>query len=127
MAKADTIAISNTTQGIISLNCSFEDKGGKMVTIFHDIQPARECVCAFVPREDWNRIKNTTVIKALVDGGMLLPEKKKVTIDQETWKTSVPEPTGELADHNLGNLAGEGAEAISHKGSRKAKTKLRGV
>lgn len=125
MAKQDTIAISNTTQGMISLNCSFEGKDGRFTTLYHDIPPAREMVCAFIPREDWNRVKGTPVIKGMVDNGYLLPEKRKVTIDQETWKASVPEPTGELADMSLNTLAGEGKEATTIVGSRKARTKLR--
>lgn len=125
MAKQDTIAISNTTQGMISLNCSFEGKDGRFTTLYHDIPPAREMVCAFIPREDWNRVKGTPVIKGMVDNGYLLPEKRKVTIDQETWKASVPEPTGELADISLNTLAAEGKEATTVVGSRKARTKLR--
>jgi len=125
MAKSDEIAISNTTQGTISLNCSFEGKDGRFITIYHDIPPAREMVCAFIPREDWNRVKGTHVIKGLVDNGFLLPEKQKVTIDQETWKASVPEPTGELAEHSLNTLSYEGKEATTVVGSRKARTKLR--
>ena len=124
MAKSDKIAISNTTQGMISLNCSFEGKDGRFTTIYHDIPPAREMVCAFIPREDWNRVKGTQVVKGLVDNGYLLPEKQKVTIDQETWKSSVPEPTGELAEHSLSTLAYEGKEATTVVGSRKARTKL---
>jgi hypothetical protein len=124
MAKSDKIAISNTTQGMISLNCSFEGKDGRFTTIYHDIPPAREMVCAFIPREDWNRVKGTQVVKGLVDNGYLLPEKQKVTIDQETWKSSVPEPTGELAEHSLNTLAYEGKEATTVVGSRKARTKL---
>ena len=124
MAKSDKIAISNTTQGMISLNCSFEGKDGRFTTIYHDISPAREMVCAFIPREDWNRVKGTQVVKGLVDNGYLLPEKQKVTIDQETWKSSVPEPTGELAEHSLNTLSYEGKEATTVVGSRKARTKL---
>lgn len=124
MAKSDKIAISNTTQGMISLNCSFEGKDGRFTTIYHDIPPAREMVCAFIPREDWNRVKGTQVVKGLVDNGYLLPEKQKVTIDQETWKSSVPEPTGELAEHSLNTLSYEGKEATTVVGSRKARTKL---
>jgi len=124
MAKSDKIAISNTTQGMISLNCSFEGKDGRFTTIYHDIPPAREMVCAFIPREDWNRVKGTQVVKGLVDNGYLLPEKQKITIDQETWKSSVPEPTGELAEHSLNTLSYEGKEATTVVGSRKARTKL---
>lgn len=125
MAKSDTIAISNTTQGMISLNCSYEGKDGRMITIYHDIPPAREMVCAFIPREDWKRVKDSKVVKGLVENGYLLPEKRKVTIDQETWKASVPEPTGELAEHSLASLATEGKEATTVVGSRKARTRLK--
>lgn len=119
------INISNTSQGTISLNCSYRD-GDNLVTIFHDVPTARECLMgAKVPIEDWNRIKDSEPIKALVDTKILLPQKSKVTIDQETWKASDPKPTGALADVSLSNLA-KGNTAETRQGSRKAKTNLKG-
>lgn len=119
-----TISISNTSQGTVSLNCSYRD-GENLVTIYHDIPPARMCLTgATIPIEDWNRVKDSPIVQALIDTKILLPEKKKVTIDQETWKTSVPVPTGELAEHSLDNIA-KGNTAKVKQGSRTAKTKLK--
>lgn len=119
------INISNTSQGTISLNCSYRE-GDNLVSIFHDIPTARECLTgARVPIADWNRIKDTKPIQALIDTKILLPEKKKVTIDQETWKSSDPKPTGELANVSLSNLV-LGNTAETRSGGRKAKTNLKG-
>lgn len=120
-----TINISNTSQGTVSLNCSYRE-GENLVTIFHDILPARECITGkAVPIEDWNRVKGTDIVARLIEAGTLLSEKRKVTIDQETWKASDPKPTGELADASLSNLV-RGNSAQTVKGSRKAKTNLKG-
>ena len=122
----DTLYVANTSQGPITLNCSFYDKGNNYVTKYYTILPARECVIGTqIERDDWDRIKDTEIVKAWIDNGTLLPEKKKVTIDQETWKTSVPEPTGELADASLDNLA-KGKKAKTRVGSRDANTELKG-
>lgn len=119
----DTIYISNTTQGKICLNCShYVD--GKLIPIFYDILPARESLGIQIPIEDWNRVKNTEIVQNWVEGGFLLPEKKKVTIDQETWKTTLPEPTGELKDASISNLA-KGNEATTVEGTRRSKTRLK--
>lgn len=121
----DTLYVANTSQGPITLNCSCYDKDNNYVTKYYTILPARECVVGtLLERDDWDRIKDTEIIKAWIDSGVLLPEKKKVTIDQETWKTSVPEPTGELADASLSNLA-KGRKARTTVGSRNAQTELK--
>ena len=118
-----TICISNTSQGTVSLNCSYRE-GDNLVTIYHDIPPARQCLTgAVIPIEDWNRVKDSQIVQALIDTKILLPEKKKVTIDQETWKTFIPVPTGELAEVSLDNLV-KNKEPITRVGTRKAKTKL---
>lgn len=119
------IYIQNTSQGKVALNCSYRE-GDNLVSIFHDVLPARQCITgAKIPIDDWNRVKNSEAIKALIETGILLPEKKKVTIDQETRATSVPVPTGELAQASLDNLI-KGNEAEARAGSRKAKLKLKG-
>ena len=125
MAK-ESIYISNTSQGIISLNCSYVGECGEMVAVFHDIPPARVCIGISIPKEDWNRVKHTQIVQALVDTKILLPEKKKVMIDQETWKASDPQPTGELAEASLNNLTKANTEATTVVGSRKSRTKLKG-
>lgn len=126
MATKDFLYVSNTTQGPIALNCSYVDRDGKMVDVYHTIPPARQMFGVKVPRADWDRVKNTQIVKAWVDGGFLLPEKRKVTIDQETEKTSDPKPTGDLAAASLSNLVkGNEAVLISNMG-RKSKSSLRG-
>ena len=126
MAKKDSLYISNTTQGTITLNCSFIDKEGKFVDVYHNIPPARQCFGVQIPRADWDRVKNTQIVSAWVSGGFLLPEKKKVTIDQETDKTSDPKPTGDLAEASLSNLVkGNDAVLVSNMG-RKSKSSLMG-
>lgn len=118
-----SINISNTSQGTVSLNCSYRE-GDNLVTIYHDIPPARQCITgACIPIEDWNRVKDSHIVQALVDTKILLVEKKKVTIDQETWKTSIPVPTGELAEVSLDNLV-KNKEPVTRVGTRKAKTRL---
>jgi hypothetical protein len=118
------INISNTTQGTISLNCSYRE-GDTVVSRFYDVLPARECITGCkVPIEDWNRIKDSPAIVGLIDDGKLLPDKKKVTIDQETRAVSDPKPSGELAEHTLGNLA-KGGTAKVKQGGRVAKTTLK--
>jgi len=124
MKTTGYINISNTSQGTVSLNCSYRE-GDTLVPLFYDILPARMCITGTkVPIEDWNRIKGTEIIAALIDTGILLPEKKKVTIDQETWKVSDPKPTGELAEHSLNTLA-KGKSAKVKQGTRTAKTSLK--
>lgn len=121
----DYINISNTSQGTVSLNCSYRE-GDTLITIFHDIPPARECLTgAKIPIDDWNRVKNTEIVKGYIEEKILLPEKTKVTIGQERRGTSEPVPTGELAETSLSNLV-FGKEAQVRSGSRLAKTKLQG-
>ena len=126
MANRDFIYVSNTTQGTIALNCSFMGKDGRLVETFHDIPPARIQFGVRIPRADWDRVKNTPIVKAWVDGKFLLPEKRKVTIDQETLTTSSPVPTGELAEIGLGSLM-KGNTAKTREGSRTADTQLKGA
>lgn len=119
----DTIYISNTTQGALCLNCSYY-VDGKLVPVYHNILPARQSIGVAIPIEDWNRVKDTEIVQNWIEGGFLLPEKKKVTIDQETWKTTVPEPTGELKEASISNLA-KGNEATTVEGTRRSKTRLK--
>ena len=125
--KKDSLYISNTTQGNIILNCSFVDKDGKVVDVFHQVPPARQCFGIQVPREDWERLRKSGAVNALIEGGFLLPEKRKVTIDQETEKVSDPKPTGELAEASLTNLVkGNVATVHSLSGKKSSKTSLQG-
>jgi hypothetical protein len=125
--KKDSLYVSNTTQGTIILNCSFSDKDGNVVDVFHHVPPARQCFGVLVPREDWDRVKKTHIVSAWVAGGFLLPEKKKVTIDQETEKTTSPKPTGELEEASLTNLVkGNVATVHSLSGKKSSKTSLQG-
>jgi hypothetical protein len=124
MKSSTHIVVSNTTQSTISLNCSFIGKDEKMVPIYHDIQPARVCICAKIPREDWDRVKDTPAVIGMIESGALLPEKKKVTIDQETDKVSDPQPEGELAE-SAKILKKDGEKAVNRVGTREGETKLK--
>ena len=119
----DTIYVSNSTQNIISLNCSYMGPNDTLVPCYHDIPPARQCIGKAIPRADWERVKKLPVIRGMIDNGFLLPEKRKVTIDQETDKVSDPQPTGELAEAAK-PLRDPDGQSVAHIGSRSAKTKL---
>lgn len=113
----DAIYVANTTMGIIILNAKRYDAtgrhiGGQMWILEPGILGQK------VSREDWDYIKNLTVVQALIETGKILPDKKSPKMEQETRATNDPVTPDELKEYSAGNASECGKEVDTGKGRR---------